>query len=83
VSTPGFSDGRENENNDEGRAAGKRRRQGYRAGDAAGQRTHVSSLLGVVALVVNLSFFTPFPTDPPEAALGAIVTHGVARLIEF
>lgn len=51
------------------------------AGDAAGQRTQVSSLVVFGALVLTLLFLTPLFTDLPEAALGAIVIHAVARLI--
>ncbi len=53
------------------------------AGDAAGQKTQVSSLIVVAFLVVTLLFLTPVFTDLPEAALGAIVIHAVARLIKF
>ena len=53
------------------------------AGDAAGQKTQVSSLIVVAFLVVTLLFLTPMFTDLPEAALGAIVIHAVARLIKF
>lgn len=51
------------------------------AGDAAGQRTQVSSLVVFGALVLTLLFLTPLFTNLPEAALGAIVIHAVARLI--
>jgi MFS superfamily sulfate permease-like transporter len=37
----------------------------------------------VAFLVVTLLFLTPLFTDLPEAALGAIVIHAVARLIKF
>jgi SulP family sulfate permease len=53
------------------------------AGDAAGQRTQLSSLLVVVALVVTLLFLTPLFRDLPEAALAAIIIHAVAGLIKF
>ena len=53
------------------------------AGDAAGQKTQVSSLIVVAFLVLTLLFLTPVFSDLPEAALGAIVIHAVARLIKF
>lgn len=53
------------------------------AGDAAGQKTQVSSLTVVIALVLTLLFLTPVFTDHPEAALGAIVIHAVARFINL
>ena len=53
------------------------------AGDAAGQKTQVSSLIVVAILVLTLLFLTPLFTDLPEAALGAIVIHAVARLINL
>jgi high affinity sulfate transporter 1 len=53
------------------------------AGDAAGQKTQVSSIIVVAFLVVTLLFLTPLFTNLPEAALGAIVIHAVARLIKF
>jgi high affinity sulfate transporter 1 len=53
------------------------------AGDAAGQKTQVSSLMVVGALVLTLLFLTPLFTDLPEAALGAIVIHAVVRLINL
>ena len=53
------------------------------AGDAAGQKTQVSSLVVVVLLVLTLLFLTPLFTNLPEAALGAIVIHAVARLIKL
>lgn len=53
------------------------------AADAAGQKTQVSSLVVVGLLVLTLIFLTPLFTDLPEAALGAIVIHAVARLIRL
>jgi len=53
------------------------------AGDAAGQKTQISSLMVVVLLVLTLLFLTPVFTNLPEAALGAIVIHAVGRLIRL
>lgn len=53
------------------------------AGDAGGQKTQVSSLVVVALLILTLLFLTPLFTDLPEAALGAIVIHAVARLIRL
>lgn len=53
------------------------------AGDAAGQKTQVSSLIVVLLVGLTLLFLTGLFADLPEAALGAIVVHAVIGLIRF
>ena len=53
------------------------------AGNAAGQKSQVSSLIVVVLLIATLLFLTSLFADLPEAALGAIVIHAVVGLIRF
>ena len=53
------------------------------AGEGAGQKTQVSSLIVVALLIITILFLTPLFTNLPEPVLGAIVIHAVIGLIKI
>lgn len=52
------------------------------AGDAAGQRTQMTSIAASLMVLVTIAFLTPLFHNLPEATLGAIVIHAVWHLID-
>jgi high affinity sulfate transporter 1 len=53
------------------------------AGDSAGSKSQMASLLLALFVFVTILFLTPLFRTLPEATLGAIVIHAVWHLIDF
>jgi MFS superfamily sulfate permease-like transporter len=53
------------------------------AGDGAGQKTQMTSIIVAVLVLITALWLTPLFQNLPEATLGAIVIHAVFHLIDF
>ena len=53
------------------------------AGDGAGSKSQMASILLAVFVFITILFLTPLFYNLPEATLGAIVIHAVWHLIDF